>query len=294
MTTDPNDHEVQPGTLYIVPTPIGNLGDCSPRATEILTHVDVIAAEDTRNARHLFGRLGIRPPAQLVSYHDHNAHERASSLVHQMTHQHHSVALISDAGTPGCSDPGLRLVRAAIDADLTIVPLPGPAAFLCALVASGMPTDRFTFIGFLPHTPAKRRARLKELQDHPHTLCLYASPHRILGLLQDTHDILGPRPICLARELTKRHEELLRGTPLDIHTTLSQRDAIRGEISLIIQGNPPQPTTQDDPQLTSQALALIKTLQAHKLPPKTIKSIAAAHLGISKKRAYELMLGLDG
>lgn len=281
--------EVLPGTLYIVPTPIGHLGDLSPRARDVLESVDLIAAEDTRHARHLFQVAGLSPRARLQSYHDHNARQRAAGLIAQLRQRDLSLALISDAGTPGCSDPGFRLVRAAIAQGVRVVPLPGPAAFLCALVASGLPTDRFLFVGFLPQSGGKRRAALKALRDEPATLCLYTSPHRVIDVLSDLRDTFGDRQACVARELTKRHEELLHGDLNSLIDTLSARDAVRGEIALIVEGHQ---RAEDDADL-GEARRLIATLQAHDLPPRTIKRVVAAHLGMRPKAVYKLMLGDD-
>ncbi len=285
---DSEDGEVEPSTLYIVPTPIGNLGDMSPRGRAILAGVDLIAAEDTRTTRQLLAALGMSVRARLVSYHDHNARQRAPAIAREMAEGGISAALVSDAGTPACSDPGFRLVVACVEAGLRVVPLPGPAAFLCALVASGLPTDRFLFLGFLPSSSGKRQHHLEEVRRQSATLCLYESPRRLVEVLRDALEILGDRRACVAREVTKRYEEFLRGPLSALIEILAARDAIRGEVVLIIEGDvaPPQEGAQN-----AEALRLIDTLRGLDTPPNAIKKIVAAHTGMSPREVYALMLG---
>ncbi|MBK5292291.1 MAG: 16S rRNA (cytidine(1402)-2'-O)-methyltransferase [Acidobacteriia bacterium] len=221
-----------PGTLFLVSTPIGNLDDITLRAVSTLRQVAVIACEDTRHSRKLLDHLEISTP--LLSCHEHNEVGRSQQLVERLL-AGDSVALISDAGTPLVSDPGFRLVEAAIAVSIPVVPIPGPSAAVAALSASGLPTDAFRFAGFLP---AKRTQRLKQLElllEVEETIVFYEAPHRILDSLADIEQVLGAeRPVVVARELTKLHEEFLRGTASQVHALLSARPAIKGEITLII------------------------------------------------------------
>ncbi len=200
--------EVVPGTLYLVSTPIGNLRDISLRALDILAAVDLIAAEDTRTSRILLQHYAI--PTPLASYHDHNEERAAPQLVHKLA-QGASIALISDAGTPGISDPGFYLVRAALQAGCKVVSVPGATAFVPALVASGLAAERFVFEGFLPHKKG-RQTRLQALREEPRTIIFYESPLRLERLLREVYDVLGDRPAAIAREITKKFEEIRRGT----------------------------------------------------------------------------------
>ena len=225
------------GKLYLVPTPIGNRADITERAVTILAQVDLIACEDTRHSGQLLKHLGIKKP--LVSYHEFNERGRAAQLMARM-HRGESVAVITDGGSPGISDPAYRVVRAAIDGGVEVVPLPGPCALIAALTASGLPTDRFFFEGFLPVRQAARRKRLEELRDFEHTLVFYESPHRIQKTLADVAAVLGDRPICLAREISKKFEEFLRGSAAEVLATVSSR-AIKGEMVLVVAGAGFQP-----------------------------------------------------
>ncbi len=220
------------GTLYLVPTPIGNMADLSRRAMEVLEEVDVVACEDTRHSGRLLKALGFNK--RLISYHDLNERSRAEQLV-DMIRQGQSVAVISDAGSPGISDPAYRVVRTAIDNGLPIVPIPGPTSVIPALTASGLPTDRFFFEGFLPNKSGARRTRLEKLKDFEHTLVFFESPHRVVKSLQDIRTVFGDRPACLARELTKLHEEFVRGSISEILDHLGDR-TVRGEIVLVVAG----------------------------------------------------------
>ena len=197
------------GTLYIVATPIGNLEDITLRALRVLREVDWIACEDTRQTRKLLEHFGIAKP--MVSYHEHNESGRAAELVERLT-RGGSGALVSDAGTPLISDPGYRLVQAAIAAAIPVVPIPGASAAVSALSAAGLPTDAFRFCGFLPPKSSQRRKTLEQLKPETGTLIFYETPHRILEALEDVAAVMGSRPVVVARELTKLHEEFLRGT----------------------------------------------------------------------------------
>jgi 16S rRNA (cytidine1402-2'-O)-methyltransferase len=197
-----------PGTLYLVATPIGNLADITLRAIEILKSVSLIACEDTRHTRKLLQHYGIE--TKTVSYHEHNEQERSRQLIETLR-DGKDVAVVSDAGTPSISDPGFRLVRAAIENGIQVVPAPGPSALISALIAAGLPTDEFFFGGFLPARSNARRARLNELRSVPGTLIFYEGPHRLAETLTDALEVLGEREAVVARELTKLHEEIRRG-----------------------------------------------------------------------------------
>ncbi len=220
------------GMLYLVPTPIGNMADISRRAIDVLESVDFVACEDTRHSGRLLKALGF--DKKLISYHDFNERARAEQLI-DMIRRGQSVAVISDAGSPGISDPAYRIVRTAIEHDVAIVPLPGPTSIIPALTASGLPTDRFFFEGFLPHKSAARRRTLERLGTLEHTLVFFESPHRIIKTLKDVREVLGERPCCVARELTKMHEEFLRGTAGEILEKIGER-TVRGEIVLVLAG----------------------------------------------------------
>ena len=222
------------GTLYLVATPIGNLEDITLRALRVLRdEVVAIACEDTRQTQKLLTHYTIRKP--LLSYHEHNEASRAKQLI-QMLRRGESVALVSDAGTPLLSDPGFRVVKAAVEAGITVVPIPGAAAALSALTGSGLPTDSFLFLGFLPPKAAALRKRLESVAEEQATLVAYESPHRILETLAAIEELYGGRHMVLARELTKMHEEFLRGTAAEIRGQLQLRPSIRGEITLVIAG----------------------------------------------------------
>lgn len=220
------------GTLYIVSTPIGNLEDITLRALGVLREVDLIAAEDTRHTGLLLRHFGIEKP--LTSYFEGNELKKRDFILSRLK-QGDRIALVSDAGTPGISDPGFRLVQAAIENQIPIVPIPGPSAVIAALSVSGLPTDAFLFKGFLPHKSKKRRDLLKQLEEIKETLIFYESPHRLTEALKDILDILGDREIVLTRELTKVYEEILRGRVSEIQGRISQRK-LKGEITLVISG----------------------------------------------------------
>lgn len=219
------------GTLFVVATPIGNLEDITYRAVRVLGEVDLIACEDTRHTRKLLDHFGIHK--QLVSYHEHNESSRALELVESLK-EGKKIALVSDAGTPLLSDPGFRVIRATIDAGVRVEAVPGPSALLAALAVAGLPTDSFYFGGFLPPKFSQRKRRLAEFCEVDTTLVFYEAPHRILEALSDIGEVLPGRPVVLGRELTKLHEEVLRGTPAEIHAELAKRPAIRGEMTLVL------------------------------------------------------------
>lgn len=220
------------GTLYIVATPIGNLEDITYRAVRVLAGARVIAAEDTRHTRHLLAHYRITTP--VVSYHEQNEERRAAELVRRLA-AGDDVAIVSDAGTPAVSDPGFALVRAAVAAGVPVVSVPGASAVTAALTVSGLPPDRFVFLGFLPRKAGERRRVLAALVALPWTLVLFEAPHRIRDTLRDIRDVLGNRRVALARELTKKFEEILRGTVDEVTDHLGSR-APRGEVTLVVEG----------------------------------------------------------
>lgn len=229
-----NDTQYTPesGTLYLVATPIGNLGDITFRAVEVLRQADLIAAEDTRRTRRLLTRHQISRP--MVSYHDHNKKARSPQLLEALL-RGETVALVSDAGTPGISDPAFYLVRLAIEKGVAVVPVPGPTALIAALVVSGLPPDRFVFEGFLPPKAGKRQRRLQDLAEEERTIILFESPHRLLKTLGDILEILGDRRAVVARELTKKFEEVARGTVSQLVESYSRKKP-KGEVVVVLAG----------------------------------------------------------
>jgi len=219
--------------LYLVPTPIGNLEDMTYRAVRVLREADLVACEDTRRSGILLDHYDV--DAATTAYHEHNEHEKTPRLVKRMR-AGHDIALISDAGTPGLSDPGFYLTRACWQNDIDVTALPGATAAIPALTASGLPSDRFVFEGFLPKKKG-RQTRLRTLADEPRTLVIYESPHRLLRTLDDLIDHLGPnRPAAVARELTKQFEEIERGTLSEVRAYFGANDSVRGECVLVVDG----------------------------------------------------------
>jgi 16S rRNA (cytidine1402-2'-O)-methyltransferase len=269
-------------TLYIVSTPIGNLEDITMRALRVLREADLIACEDTRQTRKLLDHYGIAKPA--ISYHDHNEAERTRELIERLE-RGESIALVSDAGTPLISDPGYRLVAAAIAAGVTVVPIPGPSAVTGALAAAGLGTDSFHFGGFLPPKSSQRRKTFEELKHESCTLVFYEAPHRILETLEDIAAVMPGRAVVIARELTKLHEEFLRGTAAELHATLSARPSVKGEITLLI-GKAENVESADETPIEEAILALeasgISRMDA-------IKQVAKAR-GLSKREVYKMTL----
>lgn len=271
------------GVLYLVATPIGNLEDVTLRALRVLREVDVVAAEDTRRARTLLSRHGIRN--RVVSYHEHNEKSRAAELL-ELLRSGRSVALVSDAGTPVLSDPGYELVRGCAEEGIPVVPVPGPSAVTAALAASGLPTDRFLFAGFVPRKREARRRFLEELARLPVTLVLFESPRRLSACLADLHRVAGNRRVAVCRELTKRHEEILRGTVQEVMARLGT-GAVRGEVTLVVEGAPaptPQPQELDD--VVRQALEGGASV-------REAAEAAARRCGVSRREAYRRALTLS-
>jgi 16S rRNA (cytidine1402-2'-O)-methyltransferase len=224
--------EKEKGRLYLVSTPIGNLDDITLRAIKILRRVDLIAAEDTRRARRLLARYRVKP--SLTSFFEHNEPAKKEALVKRLV-EGHDIALISDAGTPGVSDPGFRLIQRAIEEGIEVISIPGPSAHVAALVVSGLPTDSFHFFGFLPPKGAKRKKRIEEIKELRGTIILYEAPHRLLRSLGDIKDMCGDRQVVVARELTKIYEEVIRGPISEVLAGLEGRK-IKGEITLVVAG----------------------------------------------------------
>ncbi len=265
------------GTLYLVATPIGNLEDITLRALRILRdEVSAIACEDTRQTQKLLEYFQIRKP--LISYHEHNEASRAAEIVERLQ-AGDSVAIVTDAGTPLISDPGYRAVTAAIEAGLSVVPLPGASAILTALAASGLAVDQFRYIGFLPHKTHARRQVFEELLTEKATVIAYESPHRILESLADLSDVLGDRQVVLGRELTKLHEEFLRGTAKEVHGTLSARDSVRGEMTMVISGAADQVFTGDP----KEAVERLEAQGTERM--EAIKAVAK-QMGLPKRELY--------
>jgi len=220
------------GVLYLVSTPIGNLSDITLRALEVLKFADLIAAEDTRHTGLLLSHYNIK--GNLTSYHDFNQRSKAPQLIASLL-SGKNIAVVSDAGTPGISDPAYNLVNLAIQNDIPIVPIPGPAAFVSALIVSGLPTDRFIFEGFLPVKSGRRKKRLEVLKQEPRTILLYESPHRLLRALTELSEVLGDRKITVSRELTKKFEETVRGRISEVQEYFGSR-SIKGEFVLVVEG----------------------------------------------------------
>jgi 16S rRNA (cytidine1402-2'-O)-methyltransferase len=272
--------------LFIVATPIGNLEDTSKRALRVLREVDLIACEDTRHTHKLLNHFGIK--TQTISYHEHNERGRAQELC-RMLESGKSVAVVSDAGTPLISDPGFRIVQSAIERGIRVEPVPGPSAFVAALVASGLPLDQFLFAGFLPARATARRAKLEELGLIPATLVFYEAPHRIAAALKDAFEVLGNRQAVVARELTKLHEEIARGSLSELARQFSKNQTARGEIVLIIGAEKTMsPATELQPPETLSER--VGELERAGVDSKNALKQAARELGMKRGEAYRQMV----
>ncbi|MEA5580299.1 16S rRNA (cytidine(1402)-2'-O)-methyltransferase [Nodularia harveyana UHCC-0300] len=281
MQTDP-----KPGTLYIVGTPIGNLEDMTFRAVRILQNVNLIAAEDTRHTGKLLQHFQVKTPQ--ISYHEHNRHSRIPELLEYMANGQ-AIALVSDAGMPAVSDPGYELVIACIQAGITVVPIPGASATITALIASGLPTDRFVFEGFLPPKAAKRREYLESLQTESRTLIFYESPYRLPESLQDFATVLGgDRQIVLARELTKLYEEFWRGTIAEAIAHYNQRQP-QGEYTIVLAGNPPSQLQLTEAQLKAELLQMITQGISRSQASRQLAKITT----VPRRQLYQLALSLE-
>ncbi len=269
--------------LYVVPTPIGNIGDMTLRSVEVLQAVDMIAAEDTRHSRTLLNHYEITTP--VISFHEHSSESTAIALAERIM-QGERIALISDAGTPLVSDPGFQLVRAVQALDMPVVPLPGPCAAITALSAAGLPTHSFQFVGFLPSKQKARLTRLEKLKSSDSTIILYEAPHRILDLLNDIEEVLGAlRNVCIARELTKTFETVRTDTVAIIRDWVrGDANQQRGEFVVIIA-----PDTQKGERVSDEAFNLLRAL-ADELPPRKAAQIVADHYGLKSRDLYQMLL----
>jgi len=273
------------GKLYVVGTPIGNLEDITLRAIRTLQEDGLIACEDTRRTQKLLNAYKIQTPT--VSYHEHNEMTRAPELIIQME-EGSSIALVTDAGMPVVSDPGFRLVHLAVRHSIPVIPVPGASAFVAALAASGLPVDKFRFFGFLPSKKGERRKALEEIKDATRTLIFYESPHRLLEMLKDAREILGEREIVVAREVTKVHEEFVRGT---IGTALEywKRRPVKGELTVLIG----QPAATDAETGAPRAGSIISEMQAvmagKKVDEKAALKLVARARGVAKSEAYRML-----
>jgi 16S rRNA (cytidine1402-2'-O)-methyltransferase len=274
-------------TLYVVGTPIGNLEDITLRALRVLKEVDIIACEDTRQTQKLLNHYGIGTRA--ISYHEHNEVARSLELVERMQHGA-NIALVTDAGMPSVSDPGNQLIARVIEKGFVVVPVPGPSAFLSALVASGFLTDSFCFRGFLPAKHGERRAVLQRIRNSAEVVIFYETPHRILDSVMDIVEVVGAsRQIVLARELTKVYEEFLRGTAAELLENLKARDAIKGEITLLI--GKANLAEADTPQALNLSIRerVRQIMGEEQMDEKAALKKAAKERGISKSEAYRQM-----
>ena len=278
--------QFQKGTLYLCATPIGNMEDITYRAVRCLREADLIAAEDTRHTRLLLSAYGIDTPT--TSYHEHNKAEKGPQLIEKLK-EGCMLALVSDAGMPAICDPGSDLVQLAIAAHIPVVPLPGANAGLTGLIASGMDTTRFTFIGFLPKTKKHRRPVLESIKDYTGTLIFYEAPHRILAVLAEIEDALGDRRAVLCRELTKRSEEYLRGPLSQLRTELEQ-EGVRGEFVILVAGAVPQEDGPSDDDYAS----LVRELMDKGTDKKQAIRTVAQGCGVSRRVVYQAVLASEG
>lgn len=279
------------GTLYLVATPLGNLEDITLRALRILREATIIAAEDTRHTRKLLNHFAIATPT--ISYHEHSGPAGIATVLAALAEG--DVALVSDAGTPAISDPGADLIQAALSAGFLVVPIPGPSAVITALIASGLPASEFTFLGFLPRRSQERRAFLLSVSHEPRTLVIYEAPHRLRACLDDLLAVLGDREACLARELTKIHEQWLRGALSTLKARYASQDEPRGEYTLVIAGAPQasQSQIEDDPEaLVIRARDRLLELLAMGNGTRDAAAIVARELGLPRRAMYRLVLDL--
>lgn len=278
---------VRPGTLYVVATPIGHRDDITLRALKILDQVDLIAAEDTRKTRRFLELHGIS--GSFISYHEHNENERAPQILTKLQNGA-SIALVSNAGTPTLSDPGYRLIKSAARNEVAIVPVPGVSAAATALSVAGLPTDTFTFAGFMPKKKGKRLNQLGELAQEPRTLIFYESPKRILALIIEIRDTMGDRCGVLAREMTKLHEEFIRGRLSEILETMETRPGIKGECTLLVTGCS-ESLTVDWETVKNEIQDQLKT--SKEPVSKLVKKISLKY-GLSKNKVYQEALRIRG
>jgi 16S rRNA (cytidine1402-2'-O)-methyltransferase len=277
------------GLLVLAGTPIGHPGDASPRLAEELATADLVAAEDTRRLRRLTAALGVVPAGRVVSYHEHNEATRTPELVQEML-AGQRVLLVTDAGMPSVSDPGYRLVRAAVDAGVRVSAVPGPSAVLTALAVSGLPVDRFCFEGFLPRKPGERAARLRALLDEPRTMVFFEAPHRLGKTLAAMAEAFGPeRPGVVCRELTKTYEEVRRGGLAELAEWSA--DGVRGEVTVVVGGAPAGAEATTDP---AELAARVARLETEGLPRKAAMAAVAAKAGVPRRVVYDAVLAARG
>lgn len=277
--------EPKPGTLYIVGTPIGNLEDITFRAVRILQSVDLIAAEDTRHTGKLLQHFQATAPQ--ISYHDHNRNSRIPELLEQLN-QGKTIALVTDAGIPGISDPGYELVKACVEAGITVVPIPGPSAAITALSAAGLPSDRFVFEGFLPAKGKERKERLEILQSQQYTMIFYEAPHRVRQTLQDLVEVLGKeRRIVMARELTKLHEEFWRGDLAGAIAHYTNKEP-QGEYTLVVAGTPPALPQLSEAELIAELQQIMAAGISKSQASRQLAKVTAA----SRRYLYQLALAI--
>src|SRR5271169_1110035 len=274
------------GCLYLVGTPIGNLEDITLRALRILKEVDQIACEDTRHTQKLLNHYEIRKP--LISYHEHNEMTRAPELLIALE-QGAKIALVSDAGMPLVSDPGHRLVTLCLRHQIPVVPVPGPSALLAALSASGLPNEEFLFVGFLPQRSGERRRALERLRIEDRTIILYEAPHRIEECVADAREVLGNRAACIAREVTKLHEEFRRGKLSELFASLEERPA-KGEITLLIGAAVPGEAGAHVDSAQSLSERVEELMRQAKLDRKDALKLAAKERGLTRRAAYDKMV----
>ncbi|WP_059177151.1 16S rRNA (cytidine(1402)-2'-O)-methyltransferase [Thermodesulfovibrio aggregans] len=277
------EEEMPQARLYIVSTPIGNLDDITLRALETLKKVDFIACEDTEHSLKLLNHYGIKKP--LISYWSEKEKVRAEEIIEKI-HSGHSVALITDAGTPGISDPGAVVIGRAIEEEIELIPIPGPTALITALSISGLNTEEFTFIGFLPVKQSQRRKKLLELSSEKRTLVFYEAPHRIMQSLDDMLEVFGDRRVCVARELTKMFEEVLRGKLSEVIEKL-ENSKIAGEYVIVVEG------ASESVQSVEEALKEVKELMKKGKGRKEAVKIVSELYNLSKKELYEKSLKMD-
>ena len=276
------------GKLFVVSTPIGNLEDVTLRALDVLRNCQLIACEDTRTTKKLLARYGVETP--LTSYHEHNEVEKSPKLLERLK-DGRNVALVSDAGTPSVSDPGWRLVNLSIKNNIEVVPIPGPSAVLSALVVSGLPADSFLFLGFFPKTSGKRKELLDSISCYPYTLIFYESAKRLRGSLEAMLETLGERRVCVAREMTKLYEEVLRGSFSEVISVLSERETIKGEVTVVVEGS----VDGQSEASADAAQKMLRLLREKEFSLSEAVSLVSGVFRVSKNRIYKTALEIwDG
>lgn len=271
------------GRLFLIPVPLGNVGDLAPRTAELLAGVDALLCEDTRTTSKLLAKLEIPAPS-LIALHDHNEREQLHAVLGRLARG--DVGLVSEAGTPVLSDPGFLVVRAAVEAGIEVVSVPGPNACVAAVVGSGLPVDRFLFVGFPPRQAGKRRTWIEGFAEEPGSLVLYVSPHKALETLTDLREVLGDRPTALAVNLSKKGERFVRGTLTDVHASLAAEDEVRGELTLVVGGAPPR---EQDARWT-RADAAIRALVDAGTPAGVVRDVVAGLLDLPRRDVYQRAL----